>query len=243
MPKKAEPSNWEEYMKAHQVDIPEGKENEYIAKAIVGYQHKNQNPPVPYSKKKAEKDASTLMKNSVFRSQMKDNQAEMLAMMAAGQYDALVRQTISPIPVVKNDLKTAYDDLERVQKKMAEDSYGIKRTQKYNLLCSQVDQSVKAKKLDPEMSEAMQIVNLLKVYTAFKDYEATVPKNSPEGKKLMNFGFDLMTALGGGPEVTQKTLDKHYAEANREMEEMNREITRDLERRHPTLSAPTGPSL
>ena len=86
-------------------------------------------------------------------------------------------------------------------------------------------------------------VNLLKVYTAFKDYEATVPRNSPEGKKLMSFGFDLMTALGGGPEVTQKSLDKHFSEADREMEKMNREVTRDLERRHPTLSGPAGPSL
>ena len=38
-------------MQAHLKDIPKGKESEYIAAVMVGYQNKNQDPPAAYSKK------------------------------------------------------------------------------------------------------------------------------------------------------------------------------------------------
>lgn len=244
MSTKAEPKNWEEYMKAHLTDIPEGKENEYVAKVLVGYKNRNMDPPVPFSKKKAEKDASSLMKNKIFQEQMSENRAEMLAMMAAGQYDAMVRQTVSPVPVLKNNLKPAYEGLEKVQGKIANGTYSFPANKEWNLLCSQIDQSVAAKKEDPEMSEAMQIVNLLKVYTAYKDYEATVPKNSPEHKGMAGFGFELLTALGGGPEATQKRLSEHFADAERELREIENDVNEEFARKHPNLVSPAeGPVM
>ena len=63
MPKTKEITSWEEYLEAHSQEIPAGKENEYVAKSLVAYKNKNSDPPVPFNKKKAEKDAALMMKN------------------------------------------------------------------------------------------------------------------------------------------------------------------------------------
>ena len=103
--------SWEQYLEAHSTDIPAGKENEYVAKALIAYKNKNADPQIPYSQKKAEKDASQMMKNPLFIQEMQNNKPEILAMMQQGQYDKVVDKTVPPIPFKKETIEKAYESL------------------------------------------------------------------------------------------------------------------------------------
>ncbi len=248
MPKEIKANSWDEYMQAHLKDIPKGKESEYIAAVMVGYQNKNQDPPAAYSKKKAEKDTAALMKNPLFKEQMQNNQAEMLAMMSQGQYAEMVKMTASPIASVKENIETAYKELENVQKKMTDGTYGITPNKEWTALQEQVNESIANNRKEPEkdekpeITEARKITDLLKVYVKFKDYEATVPRNSPDHAKLNSFGLDILTALGGGQEVVSRRIGEHFAQADREVEEMEKEVSEELRKKEPENAAP-GPMM
>ena len=111
---------WKNYLEFH-TDLfwEHGKESEYIAKALVAYQHINSNDPKDrsFSKKKARKEAETLSKDPAFRYLMKTKGPEIQQLMKEGKYSEVSKMVA--LPFITNDrekLKRAYADLEKLQK-------------------------------------------------------------------------------------------------------------------------------
>ncbi len=162
MPKKTEANSWEGYMQEFCKEIPEGKENEYVAKVLVGYMNKNASVAVPFDRKKADKEADWMMKSPMFLEQMKNNKAGMLA-------------------------------------------------------------------------------SLSEVFLSFRKLAADGLKGNPEEKKIMNFGLELMTALGGGKEAVTKRMDERIKETYDQLDKMEKEViekVNPVKKQEPPVAAP-----
>ena len=225
MPQK-EINSWESYRDAYRTDIPEGKESEYVARVLAGYKLGKQKGV--FDRKKADREAARMMKNPLFQEQMKNDPAGMLAMMSKGQYDQMLKTTVSPLPIKKENLNAAYAELKEIGDKMADGSYGMPESKEWKALGQKVKEVTEARQKDPEMSEVKQFMNLLTVYSSFRELDAVMPKKGPEGGKMAKFGFDLLTALGGGKEAVGKRLKEHFDKANREIEKIEREVAGDM---------------
>ena len=223
MPNKIEANSWDGYMQEFSKDIPKGKENEYVAKTLVGYINKNSKDQIAFDRKKADKDAEMMMQSPMFQEQLKNNKDGILAMMAQGKYDEMVQATAPPVAFEKDNIKKAYSELEAVEKKMKAGSYGIAPSKGWNDLCKKVNDVTSANKSDPDMPEYKKIANLADVFLSFRKLADEGGRKGPEHKNMLNFGLELMTALGGGKEAVTERMNQHIKEAYDEIDQMEKE--------------------
>ena len=241
MPKKVEANSWEGYMQEFSKEIPEGKENEHVAKVLVGYMNKNSAVAVPFDRKKADKEAEWMLKSPMFLEQMKNNKDGMLAMMAQGQYDKMVEATAPPVAFEKENIKKAYTELEKVEKKMLNGSYGIAPSKNWNDLCKKVSEVTSANKADPDQPDFKKLADLSEVFLSFRKLAGSGLRGNPEEKQIMNFGLELMTALGGGKEAVTKRMNEHIKETYDEMDKMEKEImekVNPVKKQNPPVATP-----
>ena len=227
MPKTKEITSWEEYLEAHSQEIPAGKENEYVAKSLVAYKNKNSDPPVPFNKKKAEKDAALMMKNPLFVDQMQNNRPEIMAMMAAQQFDKVVDKTIPPLPYKKDNIDKAYSELGNVQQKMHNKSYGIESNPQFGNVLKKVDHAMSEHE-NPQQSEFDQLFNLADVFTSVRKMMAGTPGKGPARENMLKFGLDIMTALGGGKEAVEERMNRLINDTYSELERTTAELKKEL---------------
>ena len=241
MPKKKEATSWDGYMQEHSKDIPEGKENEYVAKALVGYMNKNASVQVPFDRKKADKEAEWMLKSPMFMEQMKNNKEGMLAMMAQGKYDKMVEATAPPVAFEKDNIKKAYQELETVEQKMKNGSYGISPSKNWDDLCKKVGEVTSANKANPDLPDFKKLANLSEVFLSYRKLAADGLKDGPDKKNILSFGAELMTALGGGKEAVTQRMDKHLKDTYDQLNKIEKEVMEKLEpvkKQEPPVATP-----
>ena len=224
--------SWEEYMRESGKYDPKGNEAFYFAQKIIGYRYKNAQPPVPFDQEKADKEAKKMAETPYFKEQFEKNKDSISEMIAKEQSDKVVEKVALPLPTDSKNLNEAYKGLDGVQRKMADGSYGIEPTKSWKDLQGKVITAVDDYKKDPDMSDLKKLNGLVSVFGAYRKFASeNLGKKGPEGKKMMDFSLDILTSLGGGPEVVSKNYKDLVSKTFKEMHDEEKEIEAEMQRR------------